>query len=389
VNPCTLGEPQGAVGGDALELAIVIPTFKEIANVEVLIGLMAKTMTGIAYELIFVDDDSPDGTAAKLRGIAIRNPRVRVLQRIGRRGLASACIEGMLATPAPYIGVMDADLQHDERILPDMLHLIKHQQLDVVIGSRNIGGGSMGEFSKDRVLLSSLGARLSMLVCRCSLSDPMSGFFIVDRKFFEEVAHRLSGVGFKILVDLISSSTRPVRFGEIPYRFRTRASGESKLDVNVGVEYLTLLLDKAFGNLIPVRFVLFGTVGAFGLVVHLAVLGMLQFWAGLPFLTGQVWATVMAIAFNFLLNNLVTFRDRRLRGWSILPGLVSFYAACSIGALANLALAKLLISAGFPWWIAGAGGMIIGSVWNYGVNAIFTWRRSRLAQNRYRGTPFL
>jgi dolichol-phosphate mannosyltransferase len=217
----------------------------------------------------------------------------------------------------------------------------------------------------------------------------MSGFFIVDRKFFEEVAHRLSGVGFKILVDLISSSKRPVRFGEIPYRFRPRAGGESKLDVNVGVEYLTLLLDKAIGDLIPVRFVLFGTVGAIGLVVHLAVLGVLQFWAGLAFLTAQVLATVVAIAFNFLLNNLITFRDRRLRGWSILPGLVSFYAACSIGALANLALAKLLISAGFPWWIAGAGGMIIGSVWNYGVNAIFTWRRSRLAQNRYRGTPLL
>lgn len=386
MNPSALSEGHNSTSRQDLELAVVIPTFKEIANVERLIDLLEKTLAGIGYELIFVDDDSPDGTAAKLRGIALHNPRVRVLQRIGRQGLASACIEGMLATPAPYIAVMDADLQHDERILPQMLELIKREHLDLVIGSRNVDGGSMGEFSKERVLLSGLGARISRLACRCDLSDPMSGFFVVDRRFFEEVAHRLSGLGFKILVDLVSSSRRPVRFGEVAYRFRARSGGESKLDINVGVEYLSLLLDKAIGNVIPVRFVLFGAVGGLGLVVHLTILGVLQFWAGFQFLTAQIWATVVAMAFNFLLNNLITFRDRRLHGWRIIPGLASFYVACSIGALANISLAKLLISAGLPWWFAGAGGMIIGSVWNYGVNAIFTWRRWRLAQERYSGT---
>ncbi len=381
VSPSNLTETQSRLFGQPLELAVVVPTFKERANVEPLLALLEAALQGVEYEVIFVDDDSPDETAALIRTIANKNPRVRVLQRIGRRGLASACIEGMLATPARYIAVMDADLQHDERILPRMLHLLKNDGLDLVIGSRHVEGGSMGEFARNRVLLSGLGARLSRMVCHCTLSDPMSGFFIVDRRFFEEVVHRLSALGFKILVDLVSSCRRPVRFGEVPYEFRSRQSGESKLDLNVGIEYISLLLDKLIGGVIPVRFVLFGFVGALGLFVHLATLALLTFKGGLGFVRAQAVATVVAMTFNFLLNNIVTFRDRRLRGWKIVPGLISYYIACSLGALANLSLAKLIITAGFPWYIAGACGMIVSSVWNYGVNTIFTWRRARVDYN--------
>jgi len=378
VSPTKIAEAQSRIFGQPLELAVVVPTFKESANIEPLLILLDATLQGIEYEVIFVDDDSPDQTAALVRNVAITSPRVRVLQRIGRRGLASACIEGMLATPARYIAVMDADLQHDERILPQMLNMLKRDGLDLVIGSRNVAGGSMGEFARQRVLLSGLGARLSRMVCHCTLSDPMSGFFIVDRRFFEEVVHRLSALGFKILVDLVSSCRRPVRFGEVPYQFRSRQSGESKLDLNVGVEYISLLLDKLIGDVIPVRFVLFGFVGALGLIVHLTTLGLLTFKSGVAFVPAQVAATVVAMTFNFLLNNVVTFRDRRLRGWRIIPGLASYYIACSLGALANVSLAELLKNGGFPWYIAGACGMIVSSVWNYGVNTIFTWRRARV-----------
>ncbi len=372
-------EARSRMAGQVLELAVVIPTFKESGNVRPLLDLLETTLQGIEYEIVFVDDDSPDGTAALVRSIALSNPRVRVVQRIGRRGLSSACIEGMLATPARYIAVMDADLQHDERILPGMLDLLKRDRLDLVIGSRNVEGGSMGQFARKRVLLSGLGARLSRMVCRCTLSDPMSGFFLVDRSFLEEVVHHLSGLGFKILVDLVSSSRRPVRFGEVPYEFRTRQIGESKLDLNVGIEYISLLLDKLVGDIVPVRFVLFGFVGALGLVVHLTTLGLLQFVAGVAFEPAQVAATFVAMTFNFLLNNVVTFRDRRLRGWKIMTGLLSYYIACSLGALANVSLAEVLKTNGLPWFVAGACGMIISSVWNYGVTAIFTWRRSRVS----------
>ena len=377
-----LRDAQTDVGGQALELAVVTPTFQESTNVEPLLTLLDLALKGIAYEVIFVDDDSPDGTAELVRRVSLTDPRVRVLQRIGRRGLSSACIEGMLSTAAPYIAVMDADLQHDERILPRMLELIKSDRLDLVIGTRNGEGGSKGEFARSRVLLSDLGAMLSRRICKVTLSDPMSGFFLVDRRFFEGVVHQLSGLGFKILVDLVASSNRPVRFQEVPYHFRNRRGGESKLDINVMIEYASLLLDKAVGNLVPVRFVLFALVGTVGLLLHMTVLGMLHFRARVDFTIAQSAATVVAMTFNFLLNNLVTFRDRRLRGWKILPGLLSFYVACSLGALANVSLAQLLISSGYSWLVAGAAGLVVSSVWNYGVNAIFTWRRSRPSRIR-------
>ncbi len=189
-------------------------------------------------------DDSPDGTAALVLEIARTNPRVRVLQRVGCRGRASACMEGMMATPAPYIAVMDGDLQHDEGILPAMLEKIRNEKLDLVVATRNAEGGGMGEFSKHRVWLSNLGRRLSQSVSHTNLSDPMSGFIMLDRGFLEEVVPSASGVGFKILLDLVASSRRPVRFGEVPYTFRKRIHGTSTLDIRVGLEYLQLLLDK-------------------------------------------------------------------------------------------------------------------------------------------------
>jgi dolichol-phosphate mannosyltransferase len=360
----------------ALELAIVIPTFNERANVVPLLDRLRVTLAGIEWEAIFVDDDSPDHTAAYIREIARTDARVRVLQRIGRRGLASACIEGMLLTPAPFIAVMDADLQHDEAVLPRMYQRITSEKLDIVVGSRNVEGGSMGEFAKERVMLSTLGKRLSRSVAKCDLSDPMSGFFIVDRRFFEEVVYRLSGVGFKILVDLVASSQRPVRFAEVPYTFRNRERGESKLDINVGLEYLELLLDKVIGHVVPTRFVLFVMVGAVGLLVHLGVLAILFYMLGKRFSYAQGLATLVAMTFNFLVNNITTFRARRLRGSRLISGLLIYYVACSVGAMTNLSFAEFLLNAGLPWYLAGILGMAVSSVWNYGVNTILTWRRT-------------
>ncbi len=353
----------------------MIPTFNERDNVLTLIDRLHSTLGWLEWEAIFVDDDSPDGTASILREAARRDRRVRVVQRIGRQGLASASIEGMLSTAAPYIAVMDADLQHDESILPRMYEQIKTEHLDLVVGSRGVEGGSMGELDRKRVVLSKLGSRLYQSVARCRLSDPMSGYFIVDRHFVEEVLYRLSGVGFKVLVDLVASAQRPIRFAEVPYRFRKRERGISKLDVNVGLEYLQLLVDKAIGHIVPSRFVLFGLVGGLGVLIHLAVLVLLYFGAGLGFLYAQAGATLVAMTCNFLVNNLTTFRDRRLRGVHLFKGLFSYYAACSIGAVANFSLARFAFTAGLPWYLAGVLGMAVSSVWNYGVNVLFTWRR--------------
>ena len=363
-----------------LELAVVVPTFNERGNVVPLLAALDRSLAGVEYEVIFVDDDSRDGTAASVREIALTNQRVRVLQRVGRRGLASACLEGMMATPAPYVAVMDGDLQHDEGILPAMLDKIRNENLDLVVATRNAEGGGMGEFSEGRVRLSNLGRRLSQWVSHTALSDPMSGFFMLDRGFLEEVVHSASGVGFKILLDLVASARRPVRFGEVPYTFRKRIHGTSKLDILVGIEYLQLLLDKAIGNLIPPRFIIFSMVGAGGLLLSLVLLYLLLTLGKVPFITAQAITTFVAMTMNFFVNNGMTYRDRRLRGGRLVIGLATFYAACFVGAVINLRVAGFIKDAGSSRYFAGACGLCVGAVWNYAVTSIITWRQVRESQ---------
>jgi len=359
------------------ELAVIVPTLNERSNVEPLLARLENVISGVQWEVVFVDDDSGDGTAALIRQLGLSDPRVRIVQRIGRRGLSSAVIEGMLATSAPYLAVMDGDLQHDERLLPVMLGKLRNENLDIVIASRHIEGGSIGEFSRPRALLSSLGKKLSRFVCHHDVTDPMSGYFLLSRSFLDEVVHGLSGLGFKILIDILASSRRPLRIAEVAYAFRTRLSGESKMDTAVGVAYILLLADKLAGDVLPVRFAIFVLVGFVGLVVHLAILGLLHFGTSLTFLEAQAFATLGAMVCNFFLNNLITYHDRRLRGWAMAKGLASFCAACGVGAVINFGLAQLLVSSGLAWYAAGLAGMVVSSVWNFGVTAIFTWRHER------------
>ena len=367
-----LGAPQDAL---APELAVIVPTLNERDNIEPLLARLTLVLAGIRWEVMFVDDDSQDGTWALLQDLQRRFPNVRALRRIGRRGLASACIEGMLATATPYVAVMDADLQHDEAILPTMLATLKADQLDVVIGSRFVAHGSVGDFGRRRLLISRLGRLLSRTVSRADPSDPMSGFFVLRREFLEETVHRLSGQGFKILLDLLASAPRPVRFAEVPYRFRQRQHGSSKLDASVLLDYVTLIGDKLVGRYIPVRFLNFVLVGLLGVVVHLAVLGFCFRLVGLGFYLSQAIATLVAMTTNFNLNNVFTYHDRRLRGLQLVYGHLSFYVICSIGAIANFQIALLLYQLQVPWALAGLSGAIVGAVWNYAVSSSFTWRR--------------
>lgn len=368
-----------------LELAIVVPTFKERQNVAPLLEKLDRVMKDFEFEVIFVDDNSPDGTAEAVRDIGLRRPNVRVLQRLNRRGLASACIEGMMATPAPYIAVMDADLQHDETILPQMLRTIKESGADLVVASRNVEGGSMGEFAKQRVAVSDLGRKVSRLICRTEVSDPMSGFFLLDRKLLAEVAPNLSAIGFKILLDLISSADRTLKVREVPYTFRTRVHGESKLDTLVLVEYLQLIADKLIGSWIPPRYVLFGAVGLVGAVIYMALLSVLYRLMGFEFQSALVVSTLAAMTSNFFLNNVVTYRDRRLKGAGLWIGLLSFYAACSIGAVLSIRLSEMLQETGMHWFLAAFAGIAVASVWNYSMTQFFTWRSSRRRRSSSQG----
>jgi dolichol-phosphate mannosyltransferase len=358
------------------ELSVVVPTFNERENLAPLVAAIESALTGIDFEVIIVDDDSPDGTSAAARSLAQSNPRVRSVQRVYRSGLASAVIEGMLASSAPYLAVIDGDLQHDERILPEMLRRLQHEELDLVIGSRHVDGGGMGEFARSRVLLSELGRRLARWLTRVEVSDPMSGFFALRRSFLDEVVHRLSGTGFKILVDLLASSPRAVKVGEVGYVFRNRARGESKLDIVVNVEYLQLLLDKALGGLVPPAFLLFGLVGLFGVGVNVALVFLLM-GAGRPFQEAVTVSTACVIAVNYFLNNSYTFRQRRLRGVRMWRGLALFYLGCSLGLFVNVRIAQGLSRDGLPLALAAGAGISVSWIWNYWITSLLVWRVNR------------
>lgn len=361
----------------AFDLSIVIPTLNESLNIVPLLERLDRALEGISWEVVFVDDDSQDGTAAQIRKIGRTRQNVRVLHRIGRRGLSSACMEGILGSSAPYVAVMDADMQHDEAILPEMLAQVRDGHYDIAVGSRNVDGGSMGNFSKSRVLLSNTGKRLSQRVCRIEIQDPMSGYFLVEREFAQEAIRGMSGYSFKVLVDMISASPVKPKWIEVPYTFRGRVYGESKLDPHTLLEFGILLIHKAIRGLLPVRFVMFSLVGCSGVVVHLAVLAMLYGSGRTPFPQAQVIATFCAMTSNFWLNNRFTFRERRLKGWRLLRGGLTFFVLCGVGALASIALAEWIFARGGPWYLAGFAGTIIAAVWNFGVTSVMTWPESR------------
>ena len=362
---------------DLLDLAIVIPTFNEKANVPVMVARLDQALNGCRWEAIFVDDDSPDGTADAVRELGRIDSRVRVIQRIGRRGLSSACIEGMCATAAPIVAVMDGDGQHDETILPAMLDRLRlDETLDLVVGSRFVEGGGTGDWDRDRVAKSALATKLSRRVLKGDLSDPMSGFFMIRSETARRLSPDLSAIGFKILLDLMTASPTPLAFAEIPYTFRVRTEGESKLDHVVAMEYLIALYDRMFGRFVPVRFAMFSAIGVMGIGVHMGVLAIAML-AGIDFIGAQILGAVAAMTFNFFLNNALTYRDRRLRGArALLDGWVSFCVVCSVGLVANVGIAAFVHDARNGTAASAALiGILVGAVWNYALSSKFTWGR--------------
>jgi dolichol-phosphate mannosyltransferase len=355
-------------------LSVVVPCFNEVDNVEELTLRLGESLQGIQWEVIFVDDDSPDKTNRRIAQMAFRNPQVRLIHRIGRRGLSSACVEGMLSSSAPYLAVMDADLQHDETLLPQMLAALRGRQLDVVVGSRYVDGGGIGGWDEKRAAYSRFATKISRYFTRTELTDPMSGFFMIRRDAMMRRVRNLSGVGFKILLDLFASSSIPMRFLELPYTFKERHAGKSKLDNRALLEFGMLLLDKWIGRLIPVRFVAFTLVGGVGVIVHFLILLFIFRITGAPFVYGQAAATLTAMTTNYLMNNFFTYSDVQLKGWKLLTGWITFVFVCGLGAVANVGIASMLFQRQTNWMLSALAGIGVSSVWNYAVTAVYTWR---------------
>ena len=376
VSPSTqiLRADASAAVQPAPELTIVVPTFNEKANIPLLVDRLVQLLTSCDWEVIFVDDNSPDGTAAAARAIGASDSRVRCIRRIGRRGLAGACLEGMLASQARYVAVMDADLQHDEGLLVPMLEALRAGRADVAVASRYLDGGSAAGLSKQRSRVSRGSNTLVRLLLGIDLTDPMSGHFMIRCDELEAIAPSLSTQGFKILLDILATARGSLRTIELPSTFRERQHGESKLDSKIALDFAALVTAKLTNDAVSARFLLFCMVGLTGIGIHLSILSALLI-TNLSFGAAQAFATIGAIAWNFVLNNLFTYRDQRLTGWHFVTGLIRFQVICAIGAISNVGIATWIYDYDETWWIAGLGGALIGTVWNFVVSAALVWRQ--------------
>lgn len=370
------GHPVRADRLTAPDISLIVPTYNERGNIAPLLDSVADALGEIPWEMIIVDDDSPDQTFSEVLRLAREEPRLRCLRRVGRRGLASAVIEGALVANGGVIAVMDADFQHDEHLLRPMFEKLVATNADIVVATRYAEGGGIGEWDPGRARMSDVATRMACMLVGHQTSDPLSGFFMVRREVFSSVIYDLSQQGYKILLDIISSAHAPLRIEEVPYVFRTRQTGESKISIMVLAQFLFLLIEKLTHGLIPPRFALFSIVGGIGLMVHLAVLNALKLF-GFDFLTAQVTAIAVAMVSNFAMNNEFTYRDRRLTGLSFFPGLILFCLVCSFGALANVGVAEIAIHQVGNWSIAGLAGAIMGAVFNFSAATSLVWRRRR------------
>lgn len=358
------------------DLTIVVPTFNERDNVRPLVQALEAALAGRRWEVVFVDDDSPDGTADAVRALAEHDSRVRLIHRIGRRGLAGATIEGILSSAAPFAAVIDGDLQHDETRLPVMLDLLQGDAaLDIAIGSRHVeGGGASGGFSRLRAWGSDLATSMTRRLLRITASDPMSGFFMLRRARFNQIVTQLHVEGFKVLADILAASRGQWKQVEVGYTFRPRHMGESKMDSAVVLEFLGLLLARLTGGLVSIRFVLFAIVGLSGVLVQLGALRVFLALMGEEFVLAQSLAVYVAMTTNFVLNNAITYKDRALKGRRFVTGLLSFYVVCSVGAVANVGLATAAYGTLGSPELASLLGAVVGALWNFVASSVMTWR---------------
>ncbi len=357
------------------ELSVIVPTFNEVDNIRPLYDALDKALVGVSWEVIYVDDDSTDGTVDELITVCNEKENARRLHRISRRGLSSAVIEGFQATVSPYIAVIDGDLQHDETKLLPMLEHLRTGDCDLVLGSRYVSKGGFGDWTESRIKASQFATRLSKMITKQSISDPMSGFFMLTRNALDKCVRNLSLQGYKLLLDIVTAYPGKMNIKEVPYEFKARRHGSSKLDSMIMMEFVMMLIEKITRGVIPARFIMFSAVGSSGLVVHFAVLYLLFNTAQIGFTSAQAAATFVAMTSNFFINNWLTYYDKRLKGKRVLTGLLAFYGVCSLGALANISVSSFVFERDYTWYLSGLAGVLIGTVWNYAATSVLAWRK--------------
>ena len=357
-------------------LTVVLPAYNERENVDVLVAALHQAdIHGQIKRIIYVDDDSPDLTSEHIKSSQYPID-VLCIHRIGRQGLSSAVVEGILLADTQYVAVMDADGQHTPHDLMEMLKLAMAEGNQLVIGSRFKNQATVETHVGLRSLLSKVGNRLANHVLRRQLSDPLTGFFLIERSLFAEVSHQVRGSGFKILVDVIYNlRDKDIKIAETQIQFQQRLHGESKLDSGVMIEFVDQMIGLFIGKIYPEKFIGFLMVGVFGMCIHFTILYLTLFILALSFTIAQTLATLVAMMANFALNNLLTFRRNRLKGFEWFKGLIYFVLVCSLGAVANVGVSGYIFKLDNMWWLSGLAGIIVGTAFNFTLSKYFVWKK--------------
>ena len=360
---------------EAPELSLIVPTYNEAENIGLLIKKVHEALAGYChYELIVVDDNSPDGTSRIARDLSSQYP-VKVLVRHNQRGLASAVIHGFACASGEVLGVMDADLQHPPEMIPELLQYARHGA-DIVIASRYEPGGGIREWSQRRLIVSKIATTLAHLLLASSrkASDPLSGFFLMKKKVIEGV--KLSPVGYKILLEILVRG-RVNQVVSVPYTFRSREMGKSKYGIRELVNYLRHLLCLLPADSQARQLFKFSLVGASGVLVNEGILWLLTESVGLHYLASATVAIETSVINNFVWNDIWTFRERRAPGWKArLLRLSKFNLVSAIGIAINLGVLWLLTGVfGIHYLVSNLCGIAVAMIWNFIANVSWTWRK--------------
>jgi len=356
------------------DLSIVIPTYNEASNIIAIIESINSTLGDVAsYEIIVVDDNSKDKTWELAEQYADKYKNITCFRRITSKGLSSAVIDGFMISRGKFISVIDADLQHDESILPKMLNYC-HNGADLAIGSRYCQDGSTGEWGLIRKLISKVATKISQKIGNIYMSDPMSGFFMIRRDVFLNVVDKLNAKGYKILLDIVSQlDASKINMIEVPYTFKKRSRGESKLTPEVVFQLIDFIYLKIVGNYIPIEYVKFVTVGAIGAVVHFTILYLMHIVFDNNYQNALIIAIEFSLIINYFINNLWTFKEKTHTGLKKIIGLVKFNILSGVGGIISYYISISLFDSGVNWIFASTIGAIVASLWNYNLNKILTW----------------
>jgi dolichol-phosphate mannosyltransferase len=349
----------------APELCVVVPVFRHGAAIAGIVDKLRSADQNGDWDIVFVDDNSPDDTVAAVRALGARDSRVRAIRRVGRNGLTQTCLAAMVASRARFVAMIEPDADFDPALLTTMLERLRGGDADLVVATRGrVPGGR----------LRTLARRALSAITRRALStdmrDPTSGLFMLRRDALEDLTPSLSSLGYQVLLDLVATARGRLRVVEVAGGYRAHGGGRSEL--KLALELLALMIAKFSNDAVSIRFMLFCLVGLSGVGVHLAILDVAL--VAFSFTVAQTVATLLTTIWNYSLNNVVTYGDQRLTGWSYFTGLVRFQLVCGIGLISNVGVASLIYANETTWWLAGLGGALMGAVWNYAVSAVFVWR---------------